>query len=164
MKRIAKLISRLPLEERKKINGIGPRRAEIIVAGAIVYHELVERCQLRSFRYSPLGLRDGVLAQMAADYDRSTRSGKQIESERWESILKAVDHYHIDRKHAMAVRDAATSLFSALRSVHRLPPEYGEWLSAAAMLYEVGDYLNRSGHHRHTYYIISNSEILGYTP
>ena len=32
------------------------------------------------------------------------------------------------------------------------------------MLYEVGDYLNRSGHHRHTYYIISNSEILGYTP
>jgi exopolyphosphatase/guanosine-5'-triphosphate,3'-diphosphate pyrophosphatase len=77
---------------------------------------------------------------------------------------RAVDHYHIDRKHAMAVREAATSLFAALRSVHRLPPEYGEWLSAAAMLYEVGDYLNRSGHHRHTYYIISNSEILGYTP
>ncbi len=32
------------------------------------------------------------------------------------------------------------------------------------MLYEVGDYVNRSGRHRHTYYIISNSEILGYTP
>jgi exopolyphosphatase/guanosine-5'-triphosphate,3'-diphosphate pyrophosphatase len=32
------------------------------------------------------------------------------------------------------------------------------------MLYEVGDYLNRNGHHRHSYYIISNSEILGYTP
>jgi exopolyphosphatase/guanosine-5'-triphosphate,3'-diphosphate pyrophosphatase len=32
------------------------------------------------------------------------------------------------------------------------------------MLYEVGDYVNRNGHHRHTYYIISNSEILGYTP
>ena len=36
--------------------------------------------------------------------------------------------------------------------------------SAAAMLYEVGDYVNRNGHHRHTYYIIANSEILGYTP
>jgi exopolyphosphatase/guanosine-5'-triphosphate,3'-diphosphate pyrophosphatase len=24
--------------------------------------------------------------------------------------------------------------------------------------------VNRSGHHRHTYYIIANSEILGYTP
>jgi exopolyphosphatase/guanosine-5'-triphosphate,3'-diphosphate pyrophosphatase len=32
------------------------------------------------------------------------------------------------------------------------------------MLYEVGDYLNRTGRHRHTHYIISNSEILGYTP
>src|ERR1700758_1633466 len=164
MKRIAKRLARLPVVERRKIEGIGPRRAEIIVAGAIVYQELLDKLRLRGFRYSPLGLRDGVLAQMAADYDRSTRSGKQIESERWESILKAVDHYHIDRKHAMAVREAATSLFSTLRSVHRLPPEYGEWLSAAAMLYEGGDYVNRSGHHRHTYYIISNSEILGYTP
>ncbi|MGC2060641.1 MAG: exopolyphosphatase, partial [Candidatus Sulfotelmatobacter sp.] len=45
-----------------------------------------------------------------------------------------------------------------------LAPEFREWLSAAAMLYEVGDYVNRNGHHRHTYYIISNSEILGYTP
>jgi exopolyphosphatase/guanosine-5'-triphosphate,3'-diphosphate pyrophosphatase len=32
------------------------------------------------------------------------------------------------------------------------------------MLYEVGDYVNRNGRHRHAYYIISNSEILGYTP
>ena len=48
--------------------------------------------------------------------------------------------------------------------MHGLAPEFREWLSAAAMLYEVGDYVNRNGHHRHTYYIISNSEILGYTP
>lgn len=164
MKRIAKLISRLPLEERKKINGIGPRRAEIIVAGAIVYHELVERCQLRSFRYSPLGLRDGLLAQMAADYDRSTRSGRQIESERWDSIRHAVQHYRVDMNHALQVRTSAMELFSALKSLHHLPPEYREWLSAAAMLYEVGDYVNRNGRHRHTQYIISNSEILGYTP
>jgi exopolyphosphatase/guanosine-5'-triphosphate,3'-diphosphate pyrophosphatase len=164
MSRIAHRLSRLPVAERREIEGIGPRRAEIIVAGAIVYHELLERLRLKGFRYSPLGLRDGILAQMAADYDRSTRSGQQIESERWESILKAVNHYHIDRKHAMDVRNAATSLFNALRSVHRLPAEYGEWLAAAAMLYEVGDYLNRNGHHRHTHYIISNSEILGYTP
>jgi exopolyphosphatase/guanosine-5'-triphosphate,3'-diphosphate pyrophosphatase len=164
MSRIAQRLSRLPVAERRKIEGIGPRRAEIIVAGAVVYQELLDRLRLKGFRYSPLGLRDGVLAQMAAEYDRSTRSGRQIESERWESILKAVERYRIDRKHALDVRAAATSLFSALRSVHRLPPEYGEWLSAAAMLYEVGDYVNRSGHHRHTHYIISNSEILGYTP
>jgi exopolyphosphatase / guanosine-5'-triphosphate,3'-diphosphate pyrophosphatase len=164
MARIAKQLARLPVEQRRQIEGIGPRRAEIIVAGALVYHELLERCHLKGFRYSSLGLRDGLLAQMAAEHDRSTRSGRQIESERWESITRAVEHYRVDMKHALQVREAAMSLFSALRSVHGLPPEFREWLSAAAMLYEVGDYLNRNGHHRHTYYIISNSEILGYTP
>lgn len=164
MARIAKRLARLPVAERRKIQGIGPRRAEIVVAGAMVYYELLDRLHLPAFRYSALGLRDGILAQMAADYDRSTRSGRQIESERWESILKAVERYRVERRHALDVRESAMLLFSALRSVHRLPPEYREWLSAAAMLYEVGDYVNRNGHHRHTHYIISNSEILGYTP
>src|SRR5579862_719041 len=164
MRRIAKLMARLSLEDRRRLSGVGPRRAEIIIAGAAVYAALLERCQLGGFRYSPLGLRDGLLAQMAAEYDRSTKSGRQIESERWDSIRNAVEHYRVDMDHALQVRSSAMHLFSALRSVHSLPPEYAEWLSAAAMLYEVGDYVNRNGRHRHTYYIISHSEILGYTP
>ncbi len=163
-RQIAKQITRLPLEQRKKVPGIGPRRAEIICAGTVVYADLLERCHLPGFRYSPLGLRDGILAQMAAEYDRSTRSGRAIESERWESIKRAVEHYRVDLHHALHVRDSALLLFSSLKSVHHLPSEYLEWLSAAAMLYEVGDYVNRNGHHRHTYYIVANSEILGYTP
>ncbi len=164
MQQLANSLSRLSLEERRRIEGIGPRRAEIIVAGALVYQELMQRCQLRSFRYSPLGLRDGLLAQMAAEYDRSTRSGRQIESERWDSIQHAMRHYHVDPQHALQVRASAMELFSALKSLHHLPPEYREWLSAAAMLYEVGDFVNRNGRHRHAHYIISNSELLGYTP
>ncbi|MGH9503755.1 MAG: Ppx/GppA phosphatase family protein [Terriglobales bacterium] len=164
MRRIAKMLARLPLADRKKLSGVGPRRAEIVIAGAMVYAELLERCQLSGFRYSPLGLRDGQLAQMAAEYDRSTRSGKHIESERWDSIRAAVEHYHVDMDHALQVREFAMHLFKTLKSLHRLPPEYGEWLSAAAMLYEVGDYVNRNGRHRHAYYIIAHSEILGYTP
>ncbi len=164
MERIAKLICRLPIEDRRKLQGIGPRRAEIIAAGALVYDELLQRCHLRGFRYSPLGLRDGLLVQMAAEYDRGVQSRKQIESERWDSITNAVEHYRVDMNHALQVRDSAMQLFTALKAVHRLPSEYAEWLSAAAMLYEVGDYVNRSGRHRHAYYIISNSEILGYTP
>src|SRR5580658_1931142 len=164
MTRIAKRLARLPVADRRKIEGIGPRRAEIVVAGAMVYHALVEHCHLRGFRYSPLGLRDGLLAQMAAEYDHTTRSGKQIESERWDSLRAAVSHYRVDMDHALHVRASAMQLFAALKSVHSLPAEYEEWLSAAAMLYEVGDFVNRNGRHRHAYYIISNSEILGYTP
>jgi exopolyphosphatase/guanosine-5'-triphosphate,3'-diphosphate pyrophosphatase len=129
----------------------------------MVYAELMERCHVQSFRYSPLGLRDGLLAQMAAEYDRSTRSGRQIESERWESIQRAMKHYGVDVNHAKDVRTSALQLFDSLKTLHRLPAEYREWLSAAAMLYEVGGYVNRSGRHRHAHYIIANSEILRYT-
>jgi exopolyphosphatase/guanosine-5'-triphosphate,3'-diphosphate pyrophosphatase len=164
MRRLAKVLARLSLEQRRKVPGIGLRRAEIIVAGAAVYAELLESSQLAGFRFSPLGLRDGLLAQMAADYDHATRSGRQIESERRDSILSALEHYHVELEHAERVRDSALQLFNRLRPIHRLPPEYREWIQAAAMLSEVGDYINRSGRHRHTYYIISHSEILGYTP
>jgi exopolyphosphatase/guanosine-5'-triphosphate,3'-diphosphate pyrophosphatase len=162
--RLAARLSQLPVEGRRKMEGIGLRRAEIVVAGAMVYHELLDRCHLKGYRYSPLGLRDGLLAQMAAESDRKSRSGKQIESERWDSVTKAVQHYGVDMKHALDVREAAMTLFAALKPVHGLPPEFREWLAAAAMLYEVGDYINRMGHHRHTHYILSNTELLGYTP
>ena len=164
MRRIAKMLARLSVEERRKVQGIGLRRAEIIIAGASVYAELLERCKLSGFRFSLLGLRDGLLAQMAADSDHATRSGKQIESERRDSLLAAVTHYHVDLEHAMRVRESAMKLFGDLRSIHRLPPGYKEWIAAAAMLCEVGDFVNRTGRHRHTYYIISHSDILGYTP
>jgi len=162
VRRIAKLLARRTVDDRKKLAGVGPRRAEIIVAGAEVYAELLDRYRLSGFRYSPLGLRDGILAQMLLDH--GARSVKQVESERWDSIRAAVEHYRVDMDHALKVRESAMVLFASLKSVHRLPPEYQEWLSAAAMLYEVGDYVNRNGRHRHTHYIISHSEILGYTP
>jgi exopolyphosphatase/guanosine-5'-triphosphate,3'-diphosphate pyrophosphatase len=164
MQRIAKKLAGLPLSERRKLSGVGPRRAEIVVAGAAAYAEIIDKCRLHGFRYSPLGLRDGLLAQMASEYDGGSRSGKQIESERWDSIRAAVEHYRVDMEHALQVRDSALQLFAGLKSVHRLPPEYAEWLSAAAMLYEVGDFVNRNGRHRHAHYIIAHSEILGYTP
>ena len=65
-------LSRRNLAQRRALPGIGPRRAEIIIAGAMVFAELMQLCKLRSFRYLPLGLRDGLLAQMMADYNAST--------------------------------------------------------------------------------------------
>ena len=163
-RRVAKQLCRLTVDGRKKLSGIGPRRAEIIIAGAMVYAEILERCKLPGFRYSPLGLRDGLLAQMAAEYDSHTRSGKQIEAERWDSVMAAVQHYRVEEEHALRVREFALQLFDVLKTVHSLPPEFRELLGTAAMLYEVGDYINRNGRHRHTHYILANSEMAGYTP
>jgi len=162
--RIARLLAKRDVQHRSSYEGIGPRRAEIIVAGTQVFARLMETCNLRSFRYSPLGLRDGLLALMAADYDRGTRSRKQIESDRWDALVAATQHYRVELSYALKVRDLAMQLFTGLKSVHGLSPDYREWLSAAAMLYEVGAYINRNGRHRHAYYIISHSEIVGYAP
>ncbi|HZQ91327.1 MAG TPA: Ppx/GppA phosphatase family protein [Terriglobales bacterium] len=161
--KLADLLSRATLNERIAMPGIGPRRAEIIVAGAVVFAELFTRLGLRGFRYSPLGLRDGLLAQMATDYGRSARLQRQLQSERENALLAVGRHYGIDHKHAARVRQLAGELFGGLKSVHGLPPEYNEWLAAAAMLCEVGLFLSRTGRHRHTYYIIANSDIFGYT-
>jgi exopolyphosphatase/guanosine-5'-triphosphate,3'-diphosphate pyrophosphatase len=164
LQELATRLAKRPLQERARMPGIGLRRAEIIVAGAAVFAELMERFGLPSYRYSPLGLRDGVLAQMAAESDRSTRSRRQIESDRSDSLLAIARHYRADMRFARDVCDLSLQLFSALKGVHQLPAEYKEWLAAAAMLHEVGGYVNRSSLHRHSHYIIANSEILGFTP
>jgi exopolyphosphatase/guanosine-5'-triphosphate,3'-diphosphate pyrophosphatase len=157
-------LSKRNLAQRRAMPGIGPRRAEIIIAGAMVFSELMQLCKLRSFRYLPLGLRDGLLAQMMADYHASSAMRERVESERHDALLAAAKHYGADLQFAQRIRDLALSLFRRLQSVHQLAPEYADWLEAAAMLHEVGAYINRSGRRRHTYYVISHSEIFGYTP
>jgi exopolyphosphatase/guanosine-5'-triphosphate,3'-diphosphate pyrophosphatase len=161
---LAHHLAKLDVKGRGKVPGIGPRRAEIIVAGAYVFAELTERCSLPGFRYSPLGLRDGLLAQMLADHDQTTIPRRQIEAERRDALLALCRQYGVDLKRAEEVRRLAGQLFHELRRVHALPPEYEGWLLAAAMLHEVGTFINRSGRHRHTYYLIANSEIFGFTP
>ena len=161
---LLKELSRRNLSQRRALPGIGPRRAEIIVAGTMVFAELMQLCQLHSFRYLPLGLRDGLLAQMMADYNASTAMRERVESERHDALLAVAKHYGADLQFAQRIRDLALQLFQRLKKVHQLPNEYADWLEAAAMLHEVGAYINRSGRRRHTYYVIANSELFGYTP
>jgi len=164
IRKILKSLATRDLEERRALPGIGPRRAEIIVAGAMVFSELMDMCGLRSFRYLPLGLRDGLLAQMLADYNQSPALKERIEFERHDALLRIVKHYETDLVFAQRIRNLTMQLFQRMKSVHRLPPEYADWLEAAAMLHEVGAFINRSGRRRHTHYIIANSELFGYTP
>ncbi len=164
VERLAEELSGMDYDERARVPGIGPRRAEIIVAGAWVFAELMTRCSLPAFQYSPLGLRDGVLAQMLAERDRATRSRRQIEADRWDAILAMCKQYQVEMRAAERVRELVGQLFEQLEDVHDLPGEYELWLAAAAMLNDVGGFVNRNGRHRHTYYLISNSELLGFTP
>jgi exopolyphosphatase/guanosine-5'-triphosphate,3'-diphosphate pyrophosphatase len=150
--------------QREAVPGIGPKRSEIIIGGAQVYAALLERFGLKGFRYSSLGLRDGMLAQMLGEVDLRAEVHRKIESERWAGVLAVCKRYNIDQKKAEPVRAHAVQLFDSLEKLHQLPPEYRLWVQAAAMMYEVGKFMNHQGHHRHTQYIIANSEVFGFSP
>jgi exopolyphosphatase/guanosine-5'-triphosphate,3'-diphosphate pyrophosphatase len=163
VRKLAAKLAKMTLPEREAVPGIGPRRAEIIVAGAEVFAELLSSFGLEGFRYSPLGLRDGILAQMLAEQDARATAHREFEQERWESVLATARRYGVDPRRAEPVRAHVLQLFRELKALHQLPAEYEIWLAAAAMLRETGKFINHQGHHRHTQYIISSSEIYGYT-
>jgi exopolyphosphatase / guanosine-5'-triphosphate,3'-diphosphate pyrophosphatase len=163
VRRLATKLRKMNMAERSAVPGIGPKRAEIIVAGAVVYAELLEAFDLAGFRYSDLGLRDGILAQMLAEKDDRATAHLQFEQERWESVLSTAKRYGVNLRMVEPVKNHSEQLFRDLAALHRLPAEYENWLASAAMLSETGKFLNHQGHHRHTQYIISSSEIYGYT-
>jgi exopolyphosphatase / guanosine-5'-triphosphate,3'-diphosphate pyrophosphatase len=163
VKRLADKLSKIGNDARSAVPGIGPRRSEIIVAGAHVYAQLLEHFALSGFRYSDMGLRDGILAQMLAEQDSRTIAHQQYESDRWEAVLETCRRYGVDPRQAEPVRQHTAQLFHDLVAVHELPPEYQTWLESAAMLRDIGKFMNYQGYHRHGQYIIANSEIFGFT-
>ena len=164
VRKLADRLAKMTNAEREAVPGIGPRRSEIIVGGALVYASLMERMGLKSFRYSALGLRDGMLAQMLAEADLRTSVHQKMESERWSGVLEVCKRYGIEERKVEPVRGHVAQLFDELARVHELPEEYRLWLEAAAMMNEVGKFMNHQGHNRHTQYIIANSEIFGFSP
>src|SRR5690349_21180338 len=56
----------MPVAERRKQVGIGPRRAEIIVPGMAVLFQFLLEFRLSAMYYSRAGVRDGIIADLAA--------------------------------------------------------------------------------------------------
>jgi exopolyphosphatase/guanosine-5'-triphosphate,3'-diphosphate pyrophosphatase len=164
VRRLTTRLTRMTNAQRSSIPGIGPKRSEIVVAGAHVYAALLEHFALPGFVYSDLGLRDGILDQMLAEQDAKTTAHQQFERDRWQAVLATCKRYGVDPRQADAVRQHALQLFRDLQPVHELPQEYRSWLEAAAMMRDVGKFMNYQGHHRHAQYIIANSELFGFTP
>jgi exopolyphosphatase/guanosine-5'-triphosphate,3'-diphosphate pyrophosphatase len=163
VRQLADRLQRLNIIERAEIKGINVKRAEIIVAGAEVFSAVMSSLGLKTIKYLPLGLRDGMLAQMAAEDEFASQPRRHVEVEREDALEQLARRYHADLANTKHVRVLADQLFHALSSLHQLPPEYSHWVAAAAMLYEIGAYVNHTGRHRHAYYLISNSEMFGYT-
>jgi exopolyphosphatase/guanosine-5'-triphosphate,3'-diphosphate pyrophosphatase len=161
IRKLYRRLSVLDLSGRRKITGIGPRRAEIIVPGLGVLLEILDRLSLPSISYSAAGVRDGIIADLAA---RGVgRELALLNRDQRREVERISLRYGGSLKHARKVAALGHTLFNSLLPLHQLPPAYGKLLEAACYLHDVGHYVSDSGHHKHSYYLVANSEISGFT-
>jgi exopolyphosphatase/guanosine-5'-triphosphate,3'-diphosphate pyrophosphatase len=149
------------LAGRRKILGIGPKRAELIVAGTAVFLRALELFHQPALHYSAAGVRDGIIADLAARC--VGRELSMLDRDQRRAVEQMARHYGVQVTHARKVADLARRLFESLQSLHRLPPALGKLLEAAAYLHDVGHYVSDTAHHKHSYYLVINSDLPGFT-
>jgi exopolyphosphatase/guanosine-5'-triphosphate,3'-diphosphate pyrophosphatase len=163
LKKIATVLCWLPLEERRKVPSINPDRADIIVAGAAIIEALMEQFGLEQIHVSHRELRDGLLV----DYLSKNEGFRQLQQSpaRTRSVLHLGRSCNFDEKHAQTVTALALELFDSAKQIglHSLGDKEREMLRYAATLHDVGDFLTFSDHHMHSYYIINNAGLLGFS-
>ena len=146
--------------QRRKIPGIGPRRAEIIIAGAAVFLEVLEAFGHPSLYYSAAGLQDGIIADLA---DRGTgRELSRLPAETRELMEEMAERYQVKRGHAAHVAFLAGQLFDFLQPLHKLPAEAGKLLEASGYLHDIGHFVSNTAHHKHSAYLVANSDLPGF--
>jgi exopolyphosphatase / guanosine-5'-triphosphate,3'-diphosphate pyrophosphatase len=149
------------LESRSKMTGIGPRRAEIIVAGVAVLNEVMRSLEVPRLYYSAAGVRDGIIADLA--HRRVGREPDRLDADERRVVRGLGRRFGTAPLHARKVAQLAAMLFEGLHSLHRLPPSHGRILEGAAYLFNIGHYISDSRHHKHSLYLILNSDMPGFT-
>ena len=149
------LMARTAAERAEMISG-DPKRADIIVAGGVVLNEVMSAMDLDYIFVSRRGLRDGLTVDLL---QRSyPESGPwHPDADRAESLEQVCQKYSYDPKHSRQVSQLAVSLFYQLQALHKLPERYAGILHAAAMLHDIGLFIDDSKHHKHSYYLIKSS-------
>jgi exopolyphosphatase/guanosine-5'-triphosphate,3'-diphosphate pyrophosphatase len=161
VRRLLKEVSSLDLAQRQKLTGIGPRRAEIIIPGAAVLLHVLEAFRMPAIFYSAAGVRDGIIADLAAR--RVERGLSQLSADQRTVVEQMAEHYGVSLRRARKVARLAADLFHGFQPVHKLPPEDGRLLEAAAYLYDSGHYVSDTRHHKHSHYLVVNSDLPGFT-
>jgi len=164
LKRLASRLCSLPLEERRKLPGINPYRADIIVAGAAIMDALMEDFGLEEICVSHKELRDGMLVDYLSNFEGYRELQKTPLHTR--SILHLGRSFNFDEKHSKTVSTLALQLFDSAKQLglHYLSDKYRELLAYAATLHDIGDIISFNNHHLHSHYIISNAELYGFEP
>ncbi|HYH99624.1 Ppx/GppA phosphatase family protein [Hyalangium sp.] len=147
-------LAELPPERRRK--RFDPRRADIIVSGALILEGVVKHLGVDSVTAVNRGLRDGLLVDLLYRQDTSREDPSLADA-----ALAIGQRFYFDEKHARHVARLALTLFDQLAALHQLPLSTRPYLEVAALLHDIGNAVNYERHHRHTYYLIHHTDIPG---
>lgn len=164
LKELVNRLRRLNYAGRAAIPGMNDRRAEIILAGALILQEAMTLLGLESVTICERSLREGVVVDWMLTHGLIEDRLRFQSSIRQRSVLRAAQKYQVNQPYAERIAAFSLSLFDQTQGVlHQWGSEERELLWAAAMLHNCGHFVGHSSHHKHSYYLIRNGDLLGYT-
>lgn len=148
----------------ERVKGISQDRNQTILAGAVVLLETMRSFNAAETVLCTAALREGVIV------DRFLQTGwlkaglEQHRDPRSGSVHTLLEKYHGAFEHAEQVARISRDIFVQTRGIlHNHPEEVGHLLWSSAMLHDVGMFIGRNGHHKHSYYLIKNAGLLGHS-
>jgi exopolyphosphatase/guanosine-5'-triphosphate,3'-diphosphate pyrophosphatase len=165
LRAVIESLARLPFRERVTTLGLREDRADVILPAALVYERLCVLGGCDEILVPFVGLKDGLLVDLIEE-----AAGKHERSDQERQTLAAATalahRYLADEAHGQQVARLALQLFAELAEaeLHTLGDRERRILLAAAVLHDIGQFVGYRGHHKHTLYLLLNSELPGFSP
>jgi exopolyphosphatase/guanosine-5'-triphosphate,3'-diphosphate pyrophosphatase len=163
--RIAKKITRcLNVRQIEEIKGLDAQRADIITAGVIILEQIFNGLDINRITVSNYALREGIILD-TIDKISGHRNLGAITDIRYKSVLNLAEHCNYDKQHSEQILQLSIKIFDFLIKNYpdfELSLADKESLEAASLLHDIGHSISHSQHHRHSYYLICNSNLLGF--
>ncbi len=131
--------------------------AELFGPALLVHCMMAEEFDVEHLWVANANLRDGLILEMAKQRVWTEKIQDQIF--RW--ALSLGRKYQFDEPHAICVANLAQQLFDQLTELHQLDARFRPILFLAALLHEIGLFVDSSSYHKHTMYLINNSDFFG---
>jgi exopolyphosphatase/guanosine-5'-triphosphate,3'-diphosphate pyrophosphatase len=131
--------------------------ADVLGPALLSFAQLARVFEAGELLIPKTSLRHGLLKEAVAGSVWTPQFMAQVEH----SAVALGVKYAFDERHARQVADLATRLYRELQGDHMLPPRYELILRVAALLHEIGLFVNNRSHHKHSMYLIMNSDLFG---
>jgi exopolyphosphatase/guanosine-5'-triphosphate,3'-diphosphate pyrophosphatase len=149
--------------ERAAIAGMPEKRSEVILSGAVILQEAMTLLGVQSVTVCERSLREGVIVDWMLTHGFIDNRLRFQSSIRERSVLKTAKKYQTNLEHSERVTAFALNIFDQTKGqLHYWNADQRQLLWAAAILHNCGHYVSHSSHHKHSYYLIRNGELLGY--